>query len=298
MLFGDMAFQKNLFKLIRKIEKEKDITVLYIGVVGSISRGISNYDSDYDVKCLYIKNNTFIEKPYRHNENCIRFRVYDNQKPYECIAFWEISAFVNFLAEPYIDSGYKYDLLKNVAWLFLTPYSWDPLGIKENIHFAFMQCMNVENELIYHYKILQRIIKQDEKGEKISGRDFLRLLHAYLSIEWILEKKEYPPINILSLLFCISNEDIKYYCINILETNKIEKSTMFYELWDKIMSAGLEVNRILDLKEYDFSVVHKNRKVVDHILNIINYLIHRTPYIKNVGIKTYKDVCLEKMICK
>ena len=63
MIFGRKEYREKLEKTVFEIAQKLDITVIYAGVVGSISRGISTFDSDYDVKCLFVKNRNTTPPP-------------------------------------------------------------------------------------------------------------------------------------------------------------------------------------------------------------------------------------------
>lgn len=293
MIFGSIEFQKELLGKIREIEIRENITVVYIGTVGSISRGLSDAKSDYDVKCLFIRNDAFIEDSMRHDEEKIRFREFDDEKVYECIAFWEISAFFNFLAEPFIDSGEKYDLWRNVMWLLMTPYSWDPLGIKEKIRWDLEACIDIENELIYHLNLISKLMKTNSD---INKREATRLLHAYLSIQWIVENQSVPPVNILSLLSTVSDERVKEYYIEIIANDDrfIEKDT-YCRLIDNVTTLYNQMTEGYKNKEYDFSALSNNRKHVDNILDIILQSLKTITLVEDLGLYSYHDTCLEKM---
>lgn len=294
MIFGSIEFQKELLKKIREIEIRENITVIYIGIVGSISRGITSLDSDYDVKCLFVRNDSFIEQEKRHIESEIRFREFDNKKVYECIAFWEVSAFINFLAEPYIDSGNKYDLWRNVMWLFMTPYSWDPLGIKEKIRRDLELCICLENEVIYHIKIMGKLL--DVEDHTYSRREVLRLLHAFLSIQWIKKRKEIPPINFLSLLSIIPEKELKDVYMKILVNNDVEmRNEPYKDMISGIVLLYEEMMLEYKDKEYNFSDVYKNKTYVNNMLNIIQTSISHPSIVQDVGINDYHDSCLEKI---
>ena len=311
MIFGSVDFQKELFETIRDIEVRKNFTVLYIGTVGSISCGLSDKVSDYDVKCLFIRKNSFIDKSDKHNEEKIRFREFNTEKVYECIAFWEISAFINFLAEPFIDSGNKYDLWRNVMWLFMTPYAWDPLGLREKIRYDLLSCMNLQNELLHHYNIMDKLFSDKKADGNYNRKEFSRLLHAFLSIQWIRMKNELPPLNLFSLLSITSDQRINdFYVENLINDYKsLEKNenSSVGERWNNKEYIYL-IKRITCMyenlkpdyqnKTYDFSSLDCNQKFVDRILNTIHYSLKKIPYIENVGLKDYRDINLKNFLKK
>ncbi|WP_122642470.1 DNA polymerase beta superfamily protein [Luxibacter massiliensis] len=306
MIFGSADFQKELFENIKEIETREKLTVLYIGTVGSISCGLSDINSDYDVKCLFIRNETFINKSEQHDESKIRLRRFDSEKVYECIAFWEITAFVNFLAEPFIDSGNKYNLWRNVMWLFMTPYAWDPLGLKGKISHDLLSCMNLQNELLYHYNLIDKLINNKINEKVLSAREVSRLLHAFFSIKWIKEKNELPPLNILSLLSITPDQKVRnFYVENLINDYKhMDKDEILdvEKKWKKSEGYAHLMGRVFHMYEkmkpgyadmdYDFSSLTSNKKFVDNILHTIHWSYKKIPYVENVGLKDYQDVSL------
>lgn len=310
MIFGSVDFQKELFENIRGLEVREHFTVLYIGTVGSISCGLSDEESDYDVKCLFIRNDSFIDKSEKHNEKKIRFREFSSEKIYECIAFWEISSFINFLAEPFIDSGNKYDLWRNVMWLFMTPYAWDPLGLKDKIRYDLLSCMNLKNEILYHYNIMDKLLNRKKAGEAFTTKELSRLLHAFLSIQWIHSKDELPPLNLLSLLSIVSDSKVNdFYIQNLINTYKTMKADeVVVTIWEKNKEYMYLMSQISDMyeklkpayqnKSYDFSSLAYNKKFVDHILNTIDCSLKKIPYIEDVGLKSYQDISLKNYLKK
>lgn len=312
MIFGSADFQKELFENIRDIEIRENFTVLYIGTVGSISCGFSDQVSDYDVKCLFIRKDSFIDKSDKHNEEKIRFREFNTEKVYECIAFWEISAFINFLAEPFIDSGNKYNLWRNVMWLFMTPYAWDPLGLKEKIRYDLLPCMNLQNELLYHYNIMDKQFSNKKTVGEFDRKELSRLLHAFLSIKWIHTKNELPPLNLLSLLSITSDQKINdFYVENLIndyKSLKKDENSLSEKKWNNNKTYMYLIKQITCMyenlkpdyqnKAFDFSVLNCNQKFVDRILNSIYYSLKKAPYIENVGLKDHRDNSLKSFLKK
>lgn len=312
MIFGSVDFQRKLFKDIKNVEDRKHFKVLYIGTVGSISCGLSDKESDYDVKCLFMRNNSLIDKSEQHNEEKIRFREFNSEKIYECIAFWEISAFVNFLAEPFIDSGNKYDLWRNVMWLFMTPYAWDPLGLKEKIRYDLLSCMNLQNELLYHYNIMDKLLRDKKTAGTFSAKEISRLLHAFLSIEWIHKKNELPPLNLLSLFSIASDQKIRdFYAENLINDCKSMKTGETLAdrgKWSENRECACLISQVSSLHErlkpayqnkaYDFCSLTFNKKFVNHILSTIHYSLTKMPYIENVGLQGYQEISLKNWLEK
>ena len=297
MLYGTNEYRKKLYKTINEICKHRDIIVLFAGTVGSISRGITSFESDYDVKCLYIpKNRCSVDN--KHDEKLIRYRVFLDDEDYNCIAFWEIFSFLNFFAEPYIDSGNKYELIHNSFWLLLSPYAWDPLGLQEKLRFDICKCINYENELLYHFKILEKIFTDNNSMN--TQKRVLRLLHATLSIGFIEKYHLVPAINILSLISQFPSANRKLYYRFLTTVNEANKEKRYISQYNDDM---IEIERLAERcyrkyceigykkKDYDFSYCTNNSDIVNTMIDTVNYSCVNVPQIESEPFLSYENIC-------
>ena len=205
MLYGGRLFVDGLMQEVHNVEAERGIKVIFGSTIGSISKGIQRYTSDYDVRFLYVdRHNNFIDSSDRHVEDRIRYRIFDDNKAYNCITFWEISAFLNFLCEPYISQGAQYKLARNVIWSFLSPYQFDPYGISSKIAPLLTKAINIDCEIDHHYTILRSYCQDRNPFEPLA--DYFRAMHAYLSLLWIKQERTVPPLHIMTLMFLADNE--------------------------------------------------------------------------------------------
>ena len=274
MLYGSKAFVDDLLTSVNKIEDEKYFNIVFGSTIGSISRGIERFSSDYDVRFLYVdKSYRFLDKHDRHTEKRIRNKVFYESKAYNCIAFWEVSAFLNFLCEPYIDNNVQYKLVRNVLWTFTSPYSYDPYGIGNKIFPLLKKTINLECEMKHHYEILARFL--DMERNSVSIPQYLSTIHAYLSLKWLKNEKSVPPMHIATLLtiadYELNNETHSVLKMNQKENNKnidkirISISNKTVEQIEDIVKTTLfrEINIREELK--------KNKNYVNDMLDIIRY---------------------------
>ena len=285
MLFGEKRFISALQSEISKVEKNRSFTVVFASTIGSISKGIQRYTSDYDIRCLYRLNDT--QAIDYHSESQIRYRQYNPTEPYNCIAFWEIRAFVNFLREPYIDGQATYKLFRNVLDSFLSPYKYDPYGLTEKIFPLVKMIVPLQHDLLYHQKSLSSLIAK--YPENVPINQYINMLHSFLSIQWIIKYNEVPPMNILSLSSSASNE-IKNQINRVLELFR-EHSSQAIDQYTLDIPEHLQVDyedSISNLSEnkttFSLKDIHSEScDLVASIIEIIEYELSIIPVVKGVN---------------
>ena len=207
MLFNEKGeVAKEALEKIYNFENTENKKLIYASTIGSISKSISRGNSDYDLRGIFVnKNGKFLDKKDLHNEKIIRFRIFDKTNTCNCIALWEASAFLNFIFEPYIDSGYRYKLIRNVLWSFNSPFSYDPYGLQNSLLTVIKKCISLDKE----YDFLVNEIESHKKQllQKFSERSILEIIHSTLYIKWICKFKELPPLSIYTLLNIFSERE-------------------------------------------------------------------------------------------
>lgn len=229
---------KSIFETVKNFEKINKCKVIFISTIGSHSKEIGREDSDYDLRCLYVKNNfEFLERKYIHDEKKIRFRIFNDKSLCNCIPFWEISAFLNFLYEPYINNGYKYKLIKNVFWTFKSQYTFDPHGLQKQLlplierQFSPLDEFNyVLNETNHFFELINK--------KEFNKRNLLESIYGVIYLEWMISNKRLPPISIYQLL----------------ETKGIKENQILFDFIDRIKLSNSNniKNKVLkiDIKDY------------------------------------------------
>lgn len=278
MLFGDRAFVEEMMSSVRRTEREKGFRVIYGSNIGSISRGITCPDSDYDIRFIFVGPSAEpTDKALLHTEERIRYRLFDETKPYNCIAFWDTDAFINFLSEPYIDSGVQYKLFRNTVWSFMSPYRYDPYGIAVKTESLLRRCINLDYEKSHYCRELTR----SGRFEDITVQDYLNIAHAFLSLRWIEKFGDVPPLHMLSLLETATPE---------LANGIAEAQRLYQHSRDAKISFGkrdtAEMERFLQEDappELSADTFNKNAGYVERMLEIIRSSVCNVPQINKVN---------------
>jgi len=272
MLYGDRLFVDGLMQEVYKVEAERSIRIIFGSTIGSISRGIQRYTSDYDVRFLYVdQDNNFIDSCDQHVEDRIRYRIFNNNKAYDCIAFWETSAFLNFLCEPYISRGVQYKLVRNVIWSFFSTYQFDPYGISGKILPLLTKVINIDCEINHHYTILGNYYRT--RNPLVPLDDYFRVIHAYLSLLWIKQERTVPPLQIMTLMSLADNKICDHinrylafsrsYKNRNVDSVNAEITDSIYEQFTALMG------EIQPIKVDILNEFKKNKRMVEKMLYII-----------------------------
>jgi len=227
--------------VLNDFEKTNSRKIIFGSIIGSASQGLTRSDSDLDCRFLYIdKSGDFVGSEFMHDESHIRYRVVDKTQKCNCIPFWEISAFLNFLYEPYLDSGEKYKLVRNVIWSFCSPYSYDPYGLQIKLMPLIELAVDLKKEFDYHYS--QAMVYYEEAFSERKFKVWIHAIYHLLSCRWIWSYRNLPPVSIYTLLSIISGENSDF--INDLLTKSrvnsdfflsIDENCVFVDLADQII---------------------------------------------------------------
>ena len=204
MLFGNRELQETVLKEAQDYAEKNDLKLVFASMVGSISKGLFYADSDYDTRFLFLKNsykNTKC-KPWDMEEKELIYRYYPSKKViFEWIPFWELTSFINFLQKPSFKDDFSEGLYNVVGWTLNSPYIWDPYGIQNKILPYINLIFEKKYELINHVRVIEKYKEQIAIGKSsILVKSYLYMLHAALSIQWILDKNFFPPVYMDTLL--------------------------------------------------------------------------------------------------
>lgn len=244
MLYGNREIQDEILGQVRKFEQIHNKKVVFGAVVGSISKGMERFDSDYDTRFLYLDpcesgyvrwdkiEESIAEKDIHicyipEQSDCYvngveyharshEFGMEDKGYFYDKIAFWELTSFVNFLKKPQLDNKFSIGLYHIVNWTFNSPYCWDPYGIKTKISAPLDEMFQKEYEIRYYSDYIMNCLR---KGQR-NLREYLYSCYYAVAIRYCIEKERFAPVFFPTLfLFCdderirIEIEDLKrrYY---------------------------------------------------------------------------------------
>jgi predicted nucleotidyltransferase len=278
MLYSDrsifLGIADNVLNKVKEFEIEKDVKVVFGSTIGSISKGIQRLDSDYDARFLYVsKDNQFVSKERIHLESSIRHRIFDKEDKCNCIAMWEISAFLNFLVEPYIDNGYSYKLIRNILWTFYSPYAYDPYALQTQLLPLLNKSLNVKLEFDFHRKNAYELMDKFLVSNDV--RDYLNSIHHFLSLKWIYISNEIPPISIWPLTVLLPYDDKNVVSLLVSEirvrnTNILQKKEVSTLLPILSRLSDNCVSLIYKEGEISESVIREN---IEHMLWIIRHYL-------------------------
>ena len=231
-----------IFELLKSVEDEFGVKVLYACESGSRAWGFASKDSDYDVRFIYVRP----EKEYmRLNQGRdVIEKIFPGQRVGEDVdlAGWDLKKALSLFGK---------NNPSFFEWVnFPIVYMRDPV---------FFKCLSeLEDECFsprtcFHHYYNMGIGHDSRYLEKdgITLKRFLYYFRSLLCCKWIMAHKSLPPVRFKDLLQGIINDDgLKrdydtYLMVSMKELNLIES-----------------VDRLLDLKkkrhEYDEVPVEEN----------------------------------------
>lgn len=206
MLFGDKEQRAFILETAKRYADSIDVKLVFGAMVSSISKNCHYSDSDYDAAFLYL------ERDFPHRTHVLSERTegelikkcYAEDEVFEWIPFWEATAFLYQLADPF----YKMDAnWYHVNWVFMSPYTWDPYGIQNRLLPLMNRIFEGKDEIAYRKEEL-RLQRRDLGGEYAGAKKYLRAVHAAATIEWCFKYSECPPMDLQSLLYGLNRERV------------------------------------------------------------------------------------------
>ncbi len=237
MLFG-YQYEKKVLDDAMRFAEENDMKLLYGAMVGGISKGLQNFDSDYDTRFLYIKKD-FPQKMYepeKCKESALIKRYYpEEDELYEWIPFWELTSFFSYLENPILDGKFSIGLFGVVLWTMMSPYVWDPYGLQNKL-VPYINTFFSKYYAVKYY--LMQIENQMSMGneKQILLKRYLYAVHAACSIEWVIKNATMPPVYLRTLYLTAQNDNVE---------KEIEKliATMHGEA-DKLLGVSKEIKQM------------------------------------------------------
>ncbi|MDA3836442.1 MAG: nucleotidyltransferase domain-containing protein [Nanoarchaeota archaeon] len=255
--------KEKIKKVLKNIEKENNIKILFAIENGSRAWRMESTDSDYDVRFVFIRP---VEDYLRMDKKKdVISSAYDselNQCPVEG-ALIDISGFDIFKYLPLLIKSNP----TSIEWL-----ESDIIYLgKQNAAFKKFakECFD-NNALYYHYKSLckNNYEKYIKSGNHVTYKKYLYCFRGILNAKWASEKNTLPPI--------IFKETINRMGVIIPESvsKKLHKII-------KIKSSGKEKNKIKNIKLLDNYIEkfldkeYKNKKREKQNIEILNKVIKR-----------------------
>lgn len=208
MLYGDEKAVAKLMATASNIAEQNNFKLVFAAVQGSISRGLARFDSDYDIRFLYVnKDSKCIEgHSGTYKEKDIVYRYYPEEDCfYDKIAFWEAKAFFSFLERPELnDAGLSVGLYNQVFWTLTSPYVWDPYGLVNKVLPIANKIIN--KKWLWNY-FINYIEERKSKGQVVL-RDYIYIVATIWQMQWLETMDSYPPLNMKTLEFICDNQKV------------------------------------------------------------------------------------------
>ena len=300
MLYGNEKTKNEILNIVNGFEKNYNKKVVFGSVLGSISLGLQRYDSDYDSRFLYLDQsgedihwdkltedmienqihqcyfpkNGYLDGVFvRNNRQVLKSdKEFDKKLFYDKVAFWELTSYIELLRNPQLNNKFSTELYHTVAWMFHSPFCWDPYGIKNKISWILDEMFVLEYEIQFYRNYILNVLNTS----KVTMKKYLYCVYFALAIEYCIKRNRFAPIYSKSLLAMCDNEklkeaiitsEMKYYS---LMNDKIKSGQQF----ERKMTSRLSAERNSVIDSFINEVLHKTEGYCTDNIKIenINYI--------------------------
>lgn len=320
MLYGNRKIQDEILGKVKEFEEKYNKKVVFGAMVGSISKGVERYDSDYDTRFLYLDQSAqgfvrwdrvkedikerqihqcyipdskdcFVDGVHYHDKQC-EFMPEDKGLFYDKIAFWELTSFINFLRNPKLDNKFSVGLYHIVGWTFNSPFCWDPYGIKSKISCLLDEMFIKEYEIQYYRNYIQNTLKKSP----VMLREYLYSSYYALAIQYCIKHEKFAPVYFRTLLAMCNNEKIEDAILKLEKRyySSVAEKVQEGKLYERKMANSISVEKssIIDnfLEEilkstevyYCDKIKENGKDYVERIISIILDSLNR-PIVKDIN---------------
>jgi uncharacterized protein len=205
--------KENLISRLRYLEKKEDITILMAAVTGSHSFGLSSFQSDYDVRFIYVHNDKRSYLSLNQPVEVIQVKegVFDMEG-------WDLfkSSRLTLKSNPALFELFQSpiklitqpDYYRKMTGLIADCYSQKALGH----HYHRMMNDNLHK--------LSKTRDSERKELKI----WVQVYRSYLTLEYILQRGSLPPLSVWELLDSVSmNQGLKNRMTRIFKAKQMDE---------------------------------------------------------------------------
>ena len=176
---GELVMKNNILELLKSIEKQYDISVLYTCESGSRAWGFPSTDSDFDVRFIYAHRPqwylTLNEKKDTITEN------FPNDLD---VSGWDIRKALNHFAK---SNATIYE------WLDSPIVYLNSNGFAERLRNLVPDFFNPIKAFYHYSESGKKILEQERTDDSISVKKLMYVLRSFLACEWIFQKSSMPP---------------------------------------------------------------------------------------------------------
>ncbi|WP_428908257.1 nucleotidyltransferase domain-containing protein [Niallia sp. Krafla_26] len=224
--------KEHIIAVIKQIEIDHDITILFACDAGSRSWGLASKDSDYDIRFIYIHNlNWYLSIDQKRdvieipNKDPISIPLH----PLLDVSGWELTKTLRLFRKsnpPLLEW-----LRSNIVYYQSYSTIEKMRGLEKSI-FSPKSCL-------YHYlNMAKRNFREYLQGDEVMVKKFFYVLRPILAAKWIEKYSSIPPIDFQILLD------------NLLPSGEL-KDTILILIKRKVAGEGLNLEpRIDKINEY------------------------------------------------
>ncbi len=210
MLYGNKNVRDIILEDVRRFELNGNRKVIFGAMVGSISKGVERYDSDYDTRFLYLdRDGSGGYKRWDRLDNLEEKNIHICSYPedttgfYDKVAYWEATSFFDFLRNPILDGKYSVGLYHIVGWTIKSPYIHDPYGLSNKIQPLLDAMFRIDYEIGYYRNYIEKCLSRPN----ILMREYLYSAYYALAIQYMERHDTFAPYYFDTILaFCENKE--------------------------------------------------------------------------------------------
>jgi uncharacterized protein len=209
---GD-SMKKHIEEVLKRIELDYDVRILYACDAGSRSYGLASQGSDYDIRFIYVHRLEWylsidhgpdvIEIPER---NFLSMPI----DPLLDVRGWELSKALKL---------YRKSNPSLIEWLNSKKIFIQEQKIMSKVK-SIQQEVLLPKALVMHYLNIANRNFNEGDIKKHEVKRYLYIIRSLLASSWIVEHKEVPPINFFDLVNLLSEGETKEAVLDLARRKK------------------------------------------------------------------------------
>ena len=183
---------ENIKAVLRQIEKEKSIKILYAFESGSRAWGFPSPDSDFDVRFIYIhKKNWYLGLSDKKD-------TIESIQGELDITGWDLKKSLILLKK------------SNVAMLekFQSPIVYyQEKGFADEMKQLSQKYYSPTAVFFHHYSLAKKFWEEIKEAEYVKLKSFFYLIRSLLTCDWVVKVDSVPPMEIEGLMTLLSEDE-------------------------------------------------------------------------------------------
>jgi uncharacterized protein len=240
---GD-CMRKHIEEVLRRIEYDYDVKILYACDIGSRAMGLESSESDYDIRFIYVHRLEWylkIDKGQDVIEAAEQGKLSFQVHPSLDISGWELAKTLKL---------YRKSNPSVLEWLHSKLVYYQEYSTIEKLKAVEQEIISPKPFIMHYLNIAKRNFSKGEI-KKHEVKKYLYILRSILASRWILKKSAAPPVDFAELLQLMPGGNLKDLILKMIITKKageallvdnIESVNQF--IIDEIESLEIEVKKL------------------------------------------------------